>query len=89
MAAPAKNKQFGPYWGVQIVGTDPRETICVWELWSGTQRGYLYNQPAGGWVARTMSDGQHSGQPFQARTPEDAVHRLQQHQTDNDQTGHD
>ena len=73
----------------QIVGTDPRETICVWELWSGTQRGYLYNQPAGGWVARTMSDGQHSGQPFQARTPEDAVHRLQQHQTDNDQTGHD
>ncbi len=77
MGAPSKNQQFGPYWGVQIVGTDPTETICVWELWNnGTQRGYLYTQPAGGWVSRTMGNGKRSGDCFQARTPEEAVKLL-------------
>lgn len=43
MAAPARNQQFGPYWGVQIVGTDPRATMCVW---APARRTSLCSRPA-------------------------------------------
>src|SRR5690242_4174429 len=78
---PAQNRKFDEFYGVQIVGTEVKNTICAWELWRDRKHvGYAYTQPAlqdpnasTGWAFRELGDGNRSGTSYQARTWQQAV----------------
>ena len=62
---PAQNRNFDEFYGVQIIGTEVKNTICAWELWRDRKHvGYAYTQPAlqdpnasTGWVFRELGSG--------------------------------